>query len=1063
MHILCSRNFWWGRNGYRGKFCTHNAGYHKSLVGRQHAAETRSTKTIQRASLWLKDSPLFRYNSGQGWRLASSWENSGSQRGNDGPLNNKSKGVEKRQNEWRNEYQKRQDEIAQRFEELKRRIEDDPFGMLFGRELQRGVWNPWGTLDGGLKDVADIKKFESQSESKASTNTRSDEAKISGSKQEEFSTQLLGHNSFGLKSRNSTRAEISPTHNCSAKSRAPPYAPADKIDVSEEYDIDPISNRKIVKRQSSRSVEMDPATNDIISVTIHSKGPMERESASELPHLFGGLKPPTSTEQSNTITRTPMADSTADSAVDHSKHWLAQEGFGTNRQDMTGSTPVSEAETRAKRVLAGHWPESAKTESSLDQGIRDRRSDTNTSEKGILSLQFDAEENRTEDIDLLRASDVRASSGHSRPENRTHEEQKKLRREKLENDYKSRPQALETRYAEEIAAQKARDEEENNKKVDPSYVNEVSIHESPTNKTDISGYTMAPHELDASRQHMLPKHQVPTDGNLVARKADLSTSRVNGSSKNLQGYVTPFSQGEENRKGALDHRRKAAAEDRLAAEVVAHKEAMATIESRKDWGGKSSRPAAPIHLGEGDMPPNVHEFAGRDRWYKNKAPHANERERQIQVDREQQQSRDQELVREIRLIYENTYGIIDMKHRQGGGANFMEGKEDIALQHALKEYDVRAVERTKSSSSHEKPPGASHVTEVKDQVEYVPLAAKDARSKVVTRKEKLRNTNGPLDGDSLQETIDKISKRLCELEAIYVNESKAAAGNNSPQKIPPSFSSTYTQPVTKAPSSSQPLPESISLTQTNTYKIVAYDNSIQDVKIANLSAAPSTIEMGYQTSLSPTEVLFNLSYPAKFLPHFSSLQEEGFDLISGSGDILVFKKVRSLAPVVADVIPQKPQPQIEEKIAQEPEKQIGMPRKVPRPINPIDGTTTQTGNFASPTGYVNLDSHIIYPPPQSQGPQNVPSHQVGSSAASGEKVHREEDVFSGSPRSSWQNHEYGSVNGYGNGNRGEWSKKARRRAKGRLRRAARRVFWGGAWVAGCVYVVGVATEFFRRA
>lgn len=120
-----------------------------------------------------------------------------------------------------------------------------------------------------------------------------------------------------------------------------------------------------------------------------------------------------------------------------------------------------------------------------------------------------------------------------------------------------------------------------------------------------------------------------------------------------------------------------------------------------------------------------------------------------------------------------------------------------------------------------------------------------------------------------------------------------------------------------------------------------------------------------------------------------------------------------------------------------------------RYANPIDGTTTQTGNFASPTGFVNYDppypalEPLDDPPPipKSRDWKSGPQH----------KVHRQEDVFSGSSRRSWQDQR-----GH---HRAKANKKHRRAAH--ERGTFKRMVLVGLLTAGGCYAVGVASEILR--
>ncbi|ESZ93341.1 hypothetical protein SBOR_6268 [Sclerotinia borealis F-4128] len=179
-----------------------------------------------------------------------------------------------------------------------------------------------------------------------------------------------------------------------------------------------------------------------------------------------------------------------------------------------------------------------------------------------------------------------------------------------------------------------------------------------------------------------------------------------------------------------------------------------------------------------------------------------------------------------------------------------------------------------------------------------------------------------------------------------------------------------------------------------TYKVLAYDSTMQSINIAETTS----IVTDNASALTPAEVLLRLSNPAKFFPHFHSLQAEGYEIVSGGGDVLVFRKVRP---------------------ARRLSSQADLKNNT---TNPIDGMQVATGRFASPTGFVNHDLPESAEPPFKS---NI-------------DVRREEPVFSG--KSSWKD-----------------NSKSKRKKPGKTKR----VLLGGAIVGGICYAVGVVTEFFR--
>jgi hypothetical protein len=208
------------------------------------------------------------------------------------------------------------------------------------------------------------------------------------------------------------------------------------------------------------------------------------------------------------------------------------------------------------------------------------------------------------------------------------------------------------------------------------------------------------------------------------------------------------------------------------------------------------------------------------------------------------------------------------------------------------------------------------------------------------------------------------------------------------------------------------------LPEPTVYKILAYDPTMQTINIAETSS----VVADSNPPLTPAEVLLRLSNPTKFFPHFGPLRTQGFEIVSGSGDVLVFRKVH---PVVAES--GEPSP-----ISPEAAKARTGPATITQPVNPIDMTggrpimlSPASGNFASPTGFVNYDHPSLgHCPPTDPPPRFVSSINV----------RREEPVFSG-PKSSQQEQPKKSI--------------------------AKRLVTGAVWVAVVSYALGVVGEYFK--
>lgn len=124
----------------------------------------------------------------------------------------------------------------------------------------------------------------------------------------------------------------------------------------------------------------------------------------------------------------------------------------------------------------------------------------------------------------------------------------------------------------------------------------------------------------------------------------------------------------------------------------------------------------------------------------------------------------------------------------------------------------------------------------------------------------------------------------------------------------------------------------------SSYKILAYDSALQTISIAE---ATTSVEASESPS-TLADVLLRLSNPSKFLPHFEGLQAQGYEVVSGSGDVLIFRKVREATAAAA----------VAGEGAGSGFVNVGSPR-----VNPIDMMgRSAVSNFASPTGFVNYET-----------------------------------------------------------------------------------------------------------
>lgn len=72
------------------------------------------------------------------------------------------------------------------------------------------------------------------------------------------------------------------------------------------------------------------------------------------------------------------------------------------------------------------------------------------------------------------------------------------------------------------------------------------------------------------------------------------------------------------------------------------------------------------------------------------------------------------------------------------------------------------------------------------------------------------------------------------------------------------------------------------------FHILAFDTSTSQVSVAHADSF-----FGVTEDSRPSEILSRLHNPAKFLPYFEKMQEDGYEIATGGGNILVFRKTQS--------------------------------------------------------------------------------------------------------------------------------------------------------------------------
>ena len=912
---------------------------------------------------------------------------------------------QRRKEEQYAEFAKRIEDREKQYSDFLKKVEEDPYGVLFGRYWMKGAY---GTQPPNTRDPSSL-------------------------------------------ARNSQRESPSPHAERIVTQNTPPRPsnvgdkqPKPKTVILEnreqEYEIDPITMRKVPKTATPAiSIPRSQAEISAKHIRDSFEVPVKRFRPASTELASTQLA---STDHS-TSDRANPSSAAIPSKPQNTKSWLSQEGFGTNQESRPGPRSAFKTEDATPKTTA------PKIESALDRHLKDRGPTERKSER--TALQYKPEENTTEDIDLLRSSDVRASAGLRGKSAKESDSEKQARQRKLEKEYDRRPLDRESQLAQEIAtdALKATGEKADIA-IPGSWVNEISGSEldSSTAQKPINQQTKdGPDEISVTQKPVGTARVSSGMQEAMAAKANKIKSQIVPLKVRLDTMKAEY---ETLRQRWLDENRRQKAAKRVdeihEEEVKAQKQAMQAMEMRgvhkresveADYGDKkpASRPITSFIPGEGDLAVNVHEFAERDRWYKQKAPHAMEQSNT----KLQKLAKERDLIREVRDIYEETYGTIDTKHRQplhpeGGSTSLA-----ISADHAQtrKEDSAQSSKSVPSASSKEEQSRRSGLTQETESENAVKDQSSDPRAIVQQLFSELRQAqdliqkyraalNSPQGSEksasvdailmsmiskSFEQTVHRIAMAALKLtKSTVANAATPSKGHASTSSLAKATDAETQSPATPS-----------------VYRILAYDPATQ--KVISSPKTTSLAPFSKEQALMPVEALEVLNNPGKFLPHLMTLHNKGYNVVSGTSNILVFKKEATGDELAA---------------AKHAEAM-----KYP---NPVDGTIASTGNFASPTGFVNHDSPIPLEELEqhhaaSQAASEVSSETSADNRASSNKVRREEDVFSGGRRGGWQET---------NGRRFK-SKKQRRR-----KRTLGRMVLTGTLTAACCYAVGVASEMMRH-
>ncbi|KAH0551080.1 hypothetical protein GP486_007572 [Trichoglossum hirsutum] len=996
----------------------------------------------------------------------------------------------------------RRGRLERRMEEIRRMVDEDPFRALFGyrmRNLSRY------SSDGAREDLSSLLNWGRRScsviMSRFSARDRSGQDGVGGrAGASESKSDIEGNDRTNAASEDSSKRR---------PDRSSPQAT-----TTDEFEFDPITMRRVAKRAKADldAVDSAPGSHELLTeifekppsgygarsptplgaVTAH-EDPVDAEpskytpaSSSDGAHLPSNPAPPTEQPQD-----------TADAK-------LSKYRAKNSRLEREGSTgrnavPKSNNPSPSKSIDAG-----APSLSPTDiPKVRDFEIPPEPPFEGSQAsakpsqFLYDSSGPQVEDLDLLTPSDVRSSAGILRGRDAEAPAEKQQDRERLEDEFRKIARREDSCFDEAEAMkvlQKSRDRQGATPGKDESdavpwiqeatrsqdvaveeaaaveglegdiydrtpqgletcYDREIKAQRALLQEAD--GYDETPQGLEMSyvREAEQKRVEEGTDGHGKApRRLQTSLNRkvedqaVSGSSEpDIYGYAT----------------RPTGLETSYTREMEGQKEQTEDKTQRPELAWEANDGFAP---GVEDGPVQT---AGAESSSSSSSSSSTQREYSIWENKnpkraaeESTRQRDKDLAKEIKAIYEDTYGVIDAEHRmqplQNQKASDEVSSETSADEVPDRNLNVKPLDRLDESRNTsgddgweaevlaQSPPPPTPIPIPIPQESNIPEHHR--AEELATRREEQEQ----ILHEEVKEVDDFLHDVQSELDAIKAKSPSPAHANSYPV----------------------------------VYKIIAYDPA------TNKLTSGSTTSSTDSEILSPSEVIPRLTNPAKFLPSLTALRKEGYEIVSGGKNVLVFKRVHE-GPFIEeeDPLPDEHLP---------PPSHLTSSSLYPH-VNPIDGTTV-TGNFASPTGFVNHDSIFSSPftdtdtlplqeePPPPPSPQPSPSSTSPSPSSPSssplplfpsssssppsppspsplaaarsptDKVRREEAVFSG--KSKWQHQDVTHYHQQQQQQQQQQQSTAEPN-KEKVKKAAKRVFWVGLWVAACSYAVGVTGEFFR--
>lgn len=375
---------------------------------------------------------------------------------------------------------------------------------------------------------------------------------------------------------------------------------------------------------------------------------------------------------------------------------------------------------------------------------------------------------------------------------------------------------------------------------------------------------------------------------------------------------------------------------------------------------EAETPKAQVLPAEGDICVNAPSFGENGKWYKRPANPS--QPSKAEMERAEQKAYDQALVEQVQGIYEREYGVIDENHEQPQiEVEELDAADSAKVQQQTTSFDTaeqtelppkkltraeRKAERRARKAGEEK---ARQVVEVESDVDLGEELAKYEQENPEAYKVE-ETLTAPESAEKMKSVIAESLERELTTGNTIVNASAGAT---------------------------------IQWTDPPLYKVLAYDsgNDMMSSATTTTSVLPGSAE---ERPLGIPEALSQLYQPARFVPYFAELQSDNFQAIAATREVIVFRQVKKVGELVKkSQLSNRPQVGLEDHgldaLRASLERETARSQGRSSDVNPIDGTSRRhleptTGNFASPTGFVNHDP--VFPPEPNE--QELPPSEQDS-------------------------------------------------------------------------------------